>query len=125
MGKVGTVEVLRAVICQQIINTKPLPKPMQIGNVIPASSGAVYCYTEIKKLPDPASAFIVHTWYRANQKFSEKIIPLDPDHLGVYSSCSLSPADTGFWSVDISLLDNTLLSTLDFKIVANQNLTRG
>jgi hypothetical protein len=122
---IGVMQVARSVICQQIVNSKPQPKPLQIGNVIPAPLEAVYCYSEIKKLPDPSQAFIVHTWYHANQKYSEKIIPLDPEHLGVYSSCRLAAADTGFWSVDISLLDNTLLTTLDFKVIPVNQLTRG
>ena len=102
------ITVSQAVVCQQIVDRMPVGS----GDVIPAGSERVYCFTRIDGAQ--AETEITHNWYYKGALKASVVLPVRTSEWRTWSSKTLLPEWTGEWMVEVLSKDGTPLESLIF-----------
>jgi hypothetical protein len=102
------INVVEAVVCQEIVDRTPVGT----GDVIPAGTERVFCYTRIQGAAGETE--ITHNWYYQGTLKASVKLPVRAADWRTWSSKRLSPAWTGEWMVEVLAGDGTPLESIIF-----------
>lgn len=102
------ITVAQAVACQEIIDRMPVGA----GDVIPAGSERVFCFTRINGAQEETE--ITHNWYYKGVLKASVVLPVPNSEWRTWSSKTLLPEWTGEWMVEVLSKDGTPLESLIF-----------
>lgn len=104
------ITVTQAVVCQEIVDRMPVGA----GDVIPAGTDRVFCFTQIDGIQ--AAAEITHNWYYQGSLKASVVLPVHANGWRTWSSKSLLPEWTGEWMVEVLSTDGTPLESIIFYV---------
>ena len=102
------ITVSQAVVCQKIVDRMPVGS----GDVIPAGTERVYCFTRIDGAQGETE--ITHNWYHKGALKASVVLPVRTSEWRTWSSKTLLPEWTGEWMVEVLSKDGTPLESLIF-----------
>jgi hypothetical protein len=103
-----SVTVAQALVCQEIVDRMPVGS----GDVIPAGTERVYCFTRIEGAQGETA--ITHNWYHQGVLKASVVLPVRTSEWRTWSSKTLLPEWTGEWMVEVLSEDGTPLESLIF-----------
>ncbi len=89
--------------------------PEQVGEVFPAGTERLWCYTRVRGAATPLE--IVHVWYHEGETRARVTLPVRSADWRTWSSKLLLPAWTGRWEVKVLDPDGLVLASRTFTIV--------
>ena len=104
------VTVAQAVICQDVVDREPVA----VGDVIPAATPRVFCYTRIVGAEKETE--ITHNWYYQGNLKASVVLPVRNANWRTWSSKTLVPEWSGEWMVEVLAKDGTPLENLVFHV---------
>ena len=112
MGYANAQEVTltKAVICREIVDRGPVG----VGEVFPAGTERVFCYTMIDGAQGETS--ITHNWYHEGSLKASVVLPVRGPSWRTWSSKTLRPEWTGEWMVEVLGKDGAPLESIRFAI---------
>ena len=102
------ITVSQAVVCQEIVDRMPVG----FGDVIPAGTERVYCFTRIDGAQGETE--VTHNWYYQGALKASVVLPVRTSEWRTWSSKTLLPECTGDWMVEVLSKDGTPLESLIF-----------
>lgn len=102
------ITVSQAVVCREIEDRMPVGS----GDVIPAGTERVYCFTRIHGAQGETE--ITHNWYHKGALKASVVLPVRTSEWRTWSSKTLLPEWTGEWMVEVLSKDGTPLESLIF-----------
>lgn len=105
-----SLAVVESVICRQIVDRMPMDE----GNLIPAGTHQVFCFTRIEGATGETA--ITHNWYYAGSLKASVVLPVRSSPWRTWSSKTLLPEWTGEWMVEVLAEDGTALESLSFQV---------
>jgi hypothetical protein len=102
------INVTEAMVCQDVVDRMPVGA----GDVIPAGSDRVYCFTRI--VGAQAETEITHNWYYQGNLKASVVLPVRNANWRTWSSKSLLPEWKGEWMVEVLSKDGTPLESIIF-----------
>ncbi|MBR9985643.1 MAG: DUF2914 domain-containing protein [Desulfosarcina sp.] len=102
------ITVSQAVVCQKIVDRMPVGS----GDVIPAGTQRVYCFTRIDGAQGETE--ITHNWYHKGVLKASVALPVRASEWRTWSSKALLPEWTGEWMVEVLSRDGKPLEGLIF-----------
>ena len=106
--RVLALTVTQAVICQEVVDRMPVGS----GDVIPAGTQRVFCFTRIAEAQGQTE--IVHNWYYQGVLKASVVLPVRASEWRTWSSKTLLPQWTGEWMVEVLTKDGTPLESIIF-----------
>ena len=104
------ISVAEAVICQEVVDRAPVGT----GDVIPAGTERVYCFTRITGAQ--AETEVAHNWYYQGNLKASVVLPVRNANWRTWSSKALLPEWKGEWMVEILSKEGTPLESIIFFI---------
>lgn len=104
------INVAEAVVCQDVVDRLPVGS----GDVIPAGTERVFCYTRIEGAQ--AETEITHNWYYQGNLKASVVLPVRNANWRTWSSKTLLPEWKGEWMVEVLSKDGTPLESIIFFI---------
>lgn len=102
--------VVQSVICREVVDRMPV----ESGNMIPAGTDRVFCYTRIEGAQDETE--ITHNWYHEGNLKASVVLPVRTRSWRTWSSKALMPEWNGEWMVEVLAKDGTPLESLIFNL---------
>ena len=102
------ITVAQAVVCQEVVDRLPVGA----GDVIPAGTERVFCYTRI--VGAQGETEITHNWYYQGALKASVVLPVRTSEWRTWSSKTLLPEWTGEWMVEVLSKDGTPLESVIF-----------
>lgn len=104
------IVVAEAVICKEVVDRMPVGS----GDVIPAGTERVFCFTRITGAQ--AETEVTHNWYYQGALKASVVLPVRNADWRTWSSKSLLPEWTGEWMVEILSKEGTPLESILFYV---------
>lgn len=104
------INVAEAVVCQDVVDRLPVGS----GDVIPAGTERVFCYTRIEGAQ--VETEITHNWYYQGNLKASVVLPVRNANWRTWSSKRLLPEWKGEWMVEVLSKDGTPLESIIFFI---------
>jgi hypothetical protein len=104
------VVVAEAVICKDVVDRMPLGS----GDVIPAGTERVFCFTRITGAQ--AETEVTHNWYYQGALKASVVLPVRNANWRTWSSKTLLPEWKGEWMVEILSKEGTPLESIIFYV---------
>ena len=104
------INVAEAVVCQDVVDRLPVGS----GDVIPAGTERVFCYTRIEGAQ--AETEITHNWYYQGNLKASVVLPVRNANWRTWSSKTLLQEWKGEWMVEVLSKDGTPLESIIFFI---------
>lgn len=104
------IVVDRAVICKEVVDRTPLGS----GDVIPAGTERVFCFTRITGAQTETE--VTHNWYCQGALKASVVLPVRNANWRTWSSKTLLPAWKGEWRVEILSREGTPLESVIFYV---------
>jgi len=102
------ITVSQAVVCQEIVDRMPVG----FGDVIPAGTERVYCFTRIDGAQGETE--VTHNWYYQGALKASVVLPVRTSEWRTWSSKTLLPEWPGDWMVEVLSKDGTPVESLIF-----------
>lgn len=104
------IVLAEAVICKEVVDRIPLGS----GDVIPAGTERVFCFTRITGAQ--AETEVTHNWYYQGALKASVVLPVRNVDWRTWSSKTLLPAWKGEWMVEILSREGTPLENIIFYV---------
>lgn len=104
------INVAEALVCQDVVDRLPVGS----GDVIPAGTERVFCYTRIEGAQSETE--ITHNWYYQGNLKASVVLPVRNANWRTWSSKTLLPEWKGEWMVEVLSKDGTPLESIIFFI---------
>ena len=104
------LHVTEAVICRDVKDRMPVGA----GDVIPAGTARVFCFTRIEGASGATE--ITHNWYYQGSLKASVVLPVRGRDWRTWSSKRLSPEWKGEWMVEVLSQDETPLDSVVFVV---------
>ena len=104
------IDVAEAVICKEVVDRMPVGS----GDVIPAGTERVFCFTRITGAQ--AETEITHNWYHTGNLKASVVLPVRNADWRTWSSKTLLPEWKGEWMVEILSKEGTPLESIIFYV---------
>jgi hypothetical protein len=108
MATAQDINVTEAVVCQDVVDRMPVGA----GDVIPAGTERVYCFTRI--VGAQTETEITHNWYYQGSLKASVVLPVRNANWRTWSSKTLLPEWKGEWMVEVLSKDGTPLESIIF-----------
>ncbi|BBO71513.1 hypothetical protein DSCA_54430 [Desulfosarcina alkanivorans] len=102
------ITVAQAVVCQEVVDRVPVGA----GDVIPAGTERVFCFTRIEGAGGDAE--ITHNWYYQGSLKASVVLPVRAGSWRTWSSKKMLPEWTGEWMIEVLSKDGTPLESVIF-----------
>jgi len=102
------INVAEALVCQEVVDRLPVGS----GDVIPAGTERVYCFTRITGAQ--AETEVTHNWYYQGNLKASVVLPVRNANWRTWSSKTLLPEWKGEWMVEILSKEGTPLESIIF-----------
>ena len=102
------ISVAEAVVCQDVVDRVPVGS----GDVIPAGTERVYCFTRISGAQ--AETEVTHNWYYKGNLKASVVLTVRNANWRTWSSKALLPEWKGEWMVEILSKEGTPLESIIF-----------
>jgi len=102
------LSVAEAVVCQDVVDRVPVGS----GDVIPAGTERVYCFTRISGAQ--AETEVTHNWYYKGNLKASVVLTVRNANWRTWSSKALLPEWKGEWMVEILSKEGTPLESIIF-----------
>jgi hypothetical protein len=110
-NKTQILEIVKAVMCEQIKDGKPFNEAVIFSQTI----GEVVCFTAFDSIRE--SAFIYHRWFFRDVLNRTTKLTVNPPRWSTYSRIHVRDSDKGPWHVEITDEQGNILQILRFSIV--------
>ena len=102
------IHVTEAVVCREVVDRMPVGA----GDVIPAGTDRVFCYTRIEGAG--GNTEITHNWYYQGSLKASVVLPVRASSWRTWSSKTMLPDWTGEWMIEVLSKDGTPLESIIF-----------